>query len=71
MTDKKNLFRIDTSKIANPLLRVGAGLSRPLIEHTLCFPQLNRIYPSSGSKSICALRKVWRATPARPTEAIW
>jgi putative hemolysin len=44
MTDKKKLFRIDTSKIANPFLRVGAGLSRPLIEHTLCFPQLNRIY---------------------------
>ena len=44
MTENKNLFRIDTSKIANPLLRVGAGLSRPLIEHTLCFPQLNRIY---------------------------
>ena len=44
MTDKKKYFRLDTSKISNPLLRIGAGLSRPLIEHTLCFPQLNRIY---------------------------
>lgn len=42
-TDKK-VFKIDTSKIANPLLRIGAGLSRPFIEHSLCFPQLNRIY---------------------------
>ena len=43
MTNQK-LFRLDTSKISNPLLRIGAGLSRPLIEHTLCFPQLNKIY---------------------------
>ena len=44
MTAKKKYFRLDLSKIANPFLRIGAGLSRPLIEHTLCFPQLNRIY---------------------------
>ncbi len=44
MTKKEKLFRLDTSKISNPILRIGAGLSRPLIEHTLCFPQLNRIY---------------------------
>ena len=37
-------FKLDTSRISNPILRVGAGLSRPLIERTLCFPGLNKIY---------------------------
>ncbi|MBQ6923907.1 MAG: lysophospholipid acyltransferase family protein [Kiritimatiellae bacterium] len=48
MAKTPKLFRLDTSKIANPLLRIGAGLSRPLIEHTLCFPQLNRIYAKTS-----------------------
>lgn len=42
--DADNLFKINPSKISNPILRMGVGLTRPLIEHSLCFPQLNRIY---------------------------
>ena len=54
MEKANKVFKIDTSKIANPFLRLGAGLSRPLIEHSLCFPQLNEIYDSSveGDESV-------------------
>ncbi len=41
------LFKIETGKIANPLVRAGVGLTRGLIEHTLCFPQLNQIYAAT------------------------
>ena len=41
------LFKIETGKIANPLVRAGVGLTRGLIEHTLCFPQLNEIYAAT------------------------
>ena len=41
------VFKIDPGKIANPLMRVGVGLTRGLIEHTLCFPALNKIYEDS------------------------
>lgn len=44
MADASKPFKIDTSRIANPLLRIGAGLSRPVIERALCFPELNRLY---------------------------
>lgn len=46
MSDK--VFRIDTSKISNPIARIGAGISRPLIERTLCFPRLNTIHDKAG-----------------------
>ncbi len=38
------VFKIEAGKIANPFMRVGVGITRRLIEHTLCFPELNRIY---------------------------
>ena len=38
------VFKIETDKIANPLMRVGVGLTRGIIEHTLCFSELNRLY---------------------------
>ena len=38
------VFKISTEKIANPFMRAGVGLTRGLIEHTLCFSELNRIY---------------------------
>ncbi len=54
------IFKIDADKIANPLLRFGVGLSRPLIEHTLCFPKLNDIYNESlgGDESLSFPRRV-------------
>lgn len=48
MMEAEKPFKIDTSKISNAVLRVGAGISRPLIERTLCFPELNRIYGESS-----------------------
>lgn len=43
-SDREKIFKLDTSRISNPLLRIGAGLSRPLVERTLCFPALNDVY---------------------------
>lgn len=37
-------FKIDPKKIKSPILRLSAGLSKPLIERALCFPGLNEIY---------------------------
>ena len=45
------VFKIEPEKIANPLMRVGVGLTRGLIEHTLCFPQLNKIYDDTADLS--------------------
>lgn len=41
------VFKIDPRAIHNPFMRVGVGLTRGLIEHTLCFPGLNKIYADS------------------------
>lgn len=48
MAEENKPFRLDTSRISNPVLRIGAGISRPLIERTLCFPELNRIYGATS-----------------------
>lgn len=43
-SSENSVFKIRPDRFANPLMRVGVGLTRGLIEHTLCFPELNRIY---------------------------
>lgn len=58
--NNENVFKIDPGKISNPLFRLGVGLSRPLIEHTLCFPALNSIYNEclSGDEAISFPRRI-------------
>lgn len=56
------LLKIDSSKIANPVLRFGAWLSRPVIERALCFKKINRIYSKSvenndGTSFSCRILK--------------
>ena len=48
MAEENRPFKLDTSRISNPVLRAGAGLSRPVIERALCFPELNRLYGAAS-----------------------
>ena len=57
------LFKIDPAAIGNPLLRTAARISRPLVERTLCFPALNRIYAATQGmdESLSFPRRVLKA----------
>ena len=59
------VFKIEPGRIANPLVRAGVGLTRGLIEHTLCFPALNQIYADTtapgGDPSLSFARRALQA----------
>lgn len=62
-TSDENLFKIDPKKISNPLLRVLAKVSRPIVENVLCFKELNEIYNGArdNDKPISFARRVLEA----------
>ncbi|MDD5705201.1 MAG: GNAT family N-acetyltransferase [Kiritimatiellae bacterium] len=58
------VFQIDPGAIANPVMRVGIGLTRGIIEKSLRFPVLNSIYQQTQDQrdgSISFARRALRA----------
>lgn len=65
-----SVFKIETRAIANPVMRVGLGLTRGIIEKSLRFPELNSIYQrtlqqqdqslSFARRALLAMNVTWR-----------
>ncbi len=57
-------FKIDTQTVANPVMRVGLGLTKGIIEKSLCFPAMNQIYLQAVENRDVSMSFVCRALQA-------